>query len=83
MDREMLEIVSRLGSLESRVDGLEKRLDESLKELGESVDEVGDKLDTVLETLNQARGGWKVLAVLGGLAAAMFAGVTTLWGLLK
>ncbi len=49
-----------IGRHEAQIEGLDRRVESMEK-----------KLDTVLEILNQAKGGWKTLAQLAGLAAAV------------
>lgn len=57
-----------IGRLEERSVATERRL--------EAVEE---KLDQVLETLQHARGGWRMLMVVGGAAAALGSGFTAIW----
>lgn len=40
---------------------------------------VEEKLDQVLETLQHARGGWRMLMVVGGGCAAIGSFVTAVW----
>jgi hypothetical protein len=47
------------GALEAKVEELEKK-----------VDEMGQKLDQILLTLNEAKGGWRMLMGVAGAAAA-------------
>lgn len=57
-----------IGRLEERSVSTERRL--------EAVEE---KLDQVLETLQHARGGWKMLMVIGGGAAALGGLIASSW----
>lgn len=43
---------------------------------------VEDKLDQVLETLQHARGGWRMLMIVGGACAAIGSVVTAVWSAL-
>lgn len=57
-----------IGRLEERSVATERRL--------ESVE---DKLDQVLETLQHARGGWRMLMIVGGACAAIGSLVSAFW----
>ena len=61
-----------IGMLTERSIANEKRL--------ESVEE---KLDKVLETLQHARGGWRMLMAVWGASAAIAAIVTAVWSALR
>lgn len=60
-----------IGRLEERSVSTERRL--------EAVEE---KLDQVLETLQHARGGWRMLMIVGGACAAVGSVVTAVWSTL-
>lgn len=47
------------------------RLDERMKALEKDMSDVHKKLGQILETLNEARGGWRTLLWLGGAAAGL------------
>lgn len=65
----MTESVDRdLGRLEGRTAAIEHRLGGIEKDLGE-----------VLTTLQQAKGGWRVLLVVGSACAAIGSAVTAVW----
>lgn len=57
-----------IGRLEERSLAAERRLEA-----------VEGKLDQVLETLQHARGGWRMLMVVGGGCAAIGSFVTAVW----
>ena len=61
-----------IGMLTERSIANEKRL-ESLEE----------KVDQVLETLQHARGGWRMLMAVGGASAAIAAIITAIWSALR
>jgi hypothetical protein len=45
-------------------------LEAEVEELKKKVDAMTDKLDTILTTLNEAKGGWRMLMGVAGAAAA-------------
>ena len=47
------------------------RLDERMKALERDMSDVDKKLGQILDTLSEARGGWRTLMWLGGAAAAL------------
>jgi hypothetical protein len=57
-----------IGRLEERSLAAERRLGA-----------VEEKLDQVLETLQHARGGWRMLMIVGGGCAAIGSFVTAVW----
>lgn len=46
-----------------------KALNDHVARLERSIEDMNSKLDTVLGTLDEARGGWKVLMGVGGAAS--------------
>lgn len=62
------------GRLEGAVSALKTELD-SVKDRQVAID---GKLDQVLERLSEARGGWRLLMLLGGAGASLGAGLTWL-----
>lgn len=61
-----------IGRLEERSFAAERRLAA-----------VEEKLDQVLETLQHARGGWRMLMIVGGGCAAIGSFVTAVWSTLS
>lgn len=49
-----------IGAHEAQLDDLQRR-----------VERIEDKLDLLLATVNEARGGWRTLMLIGGLAGAV------------
>jgi hypothetical protein len=65
----MVESVDRdLGRLEEKAASTERRLQV-----------IEAQLALVLETLQHARGGWRMLMVVGGACAAIGSGITAVW----
>lgn len=60
------------GELKGSVNALKGELHE-VKQRQQQIDA---KLDLVLDKLSEARGGWKLLMLLGGAAATLGAGIT-------
>lgn len=56
-----------IGILEAKVEHLTKLADE----LKASNKDLADKMDKVLVTLSEARGGWRMLMLMGGGAATL------------
>lgn len=56
-----------LGRHDAAIDGIQGRLEE-----------VERKLDCVLQTLHEARGGWRALMLVAGIAGAVGAGLSKL-----
>ena len=54
-------------------DGVQRdlgRFEAQIAALAKEVSEQGAKLDSVIKTLSEARGGWRVLMLVGGASAA-------------
>lgn len=60
-----------IGVLEAKVEHLTKLVDE----LKSSNRELQEKVDAVLRALSEARGGWRMLMLLGGAGAAAATGI--------
>lgn len=52
-----------------------RHLTDSVDDLRESNRSQNEKLDKIVETLSEARGGWKTLMMVGGAAATCGAGL--------
>lgn len=59
------------------------RHDGDIEALKDRLDKMEPKLDKILETLAQARGGWKTLMMVAGVAGAMGAFAAKIAGLVK
>jgi hypothetical protein len=65
-------IEEKIGNLEARMTNVESR-----------VETANDKLDKISETLATAKGGWRMLLMVGGAVAAVvavIAGIANLFG---
>jgi tetrahydromethanopterin S-methyltransferase subunit B len=71
------------GKLEATVEQLENRLESTVKHFESKVGELTTAVQDLTAALNQAKGGWKLLAAMGGLVS--FATVVALkfFGFLK
>ena len=63
----------------ARLDERFANMKQEFVKLEKKVDDMDEKLDKVLEALNGAKGGWKLMMFIGGLAATL-AGIVA-WSL--
>ncbi len=70
MDIDM-EIEREFGKIEAKVEELEKK-----------VDKMQASLDRIVETLSEAKGGWKTLVAVGTIAGGLGAAATKVVGIL-
>jgi prefoldin subunit 5 len=68
------ELHSQLGRHDAQIEALER----DIKHLRDDVKQMNATLHEIHMTLSQAKGGWKVLMMVGGAAAAISAVVTKL-----
>jgi archaellum component FlaC len=59
----------------ARLDERFAYMKEEFTKLEKKVDDIDDKLDQVLEALNGAKGGWKMMMLIGSLVASVAAGI--------
>lgn len=56
------------------------RLEERMKHMEGTMNTMADQVDTLVRTVNEARGGWKTLMLVGGAAATITGAVTWITG---
>jgi len=69
-----VELHTQIGRHDAQIDALER----DLKNLREDIKEMNQTLHAIHTTLSQAKGGWKVLMLVGGAAATIGALVAKL-----
>ena len=62
----MQEIQRDIGKHDAQIEALDK----DLREMREDMRRIFEKLDSINTTLAEAKGGWQVLMVMGGVGAA-------------
>ncbi len=68
---ERISFAHQLGQLEGRITALERKVDVFEQRIERQLGAIEGKLDALTSALNFGRGGWKVLAVLASLLAAL------------
>lgn len=61
------ELNGRLQACESKIMGLEQEIRSELRDLKESNEKMAEKLQQIVDSVNHARGGWRVLSVMGAI----------------
>lgn len=61
------ELNGRLQACESKITGLEIEIRSELRDLKESNEKMSEKLQQICDSVNQTKGGWKVLSVMGAV----------------
>lgn len=68
------EVQRDIGKHEGQIEALEQRmetLDADLREMRADMRRIFEKLEAINSTLSEAKGGWKVLMLVGGCSAVV------------
>lgn len=68
------ELHTQLGRHDAQIEALER----DIKHLRQDIKEMTATLQQINQTLSEAKGGWKTLMLVGGVAATVGAGVAKL-----
>lgn len=65
-----MELHTQIGRHDAQIEALER----DIKHLREDIRQMNDTLTAISHTLSEAKGGWKTLMLVGGVAATVGAG---------
>jgi hypothetical protein len=71
------------GKLEATVEGLEKQFERTVTDLNEKITTLTTAVNTLTETMNQAKGGWKIALIIGGAVSGITVLLLKILGFLK
>lgn len=69
-----MELHTQIGRHDAQIEALER----DIKNLREDIREMSNTLREINRTLSEAKGGWRTLMLVGGVAATVGAGVAKL-----
>ena len=69
-------IHQQLGELKGRLDAQEKRINSLEEDIDARLNHIEAKLDSILEGMAAARGGWKVVSVIGSIILVVAGAIT-------
>lgn len=80
-ERDIGMLIAQVAALKEQLVALSQQISDRLDHVEQSIEEGGKKLDDVTTTISQARGGWRVLVMLGTgfMAVGAFADRVFVW----
>lgn len=70
MDEKIIQLLQRIAVLETKLEQNQKDVKEIEKQVNSKLEEIDTKLDSINTFLHQVNGGWKTLAIIGGILIA-------------